>query len=260
MPPSSHPPILVVDDDPAVREALASALADSYVVHSAPSGAQAFAILQSHPVAVIILDAILGADHGFDLIERFRAISLAPILVLTGHGSEELAVRALRARVDEYLNKPVALTTLRAALERLVPRLQRSVDLARRAFEYLEGHSSKPLRAAALAGQLGVSEAHLRRIFRSAYGKTPRRYLTEVRMKRAGELLRTTSLGMKQIALEVGYSSGTMFDRVFRGFFGATPSEYRTDSQRKPNREGGLQHASRAGNQNAVDRRIRIQR
>lgn len=252
MSPTPHPHILIVDDDPTIREALASALGDSYVVHSAASGTQAFAALQKYPVSVIILDAILGADHGFDLIERFRAMSLAPIMVLTGHGSEELAVQALRARVDEYLKKPVSLLTLRAALDRLVPRLQRSVDLAARALKYLEVHSSKPLRASALAGQLGMGEAHLRRIFRSAYGKTPRRYLTEVRMRRAGELLRTTSLGIKQIAHEVGYTSVTMFDRVFRGFFGATPSEYRADSIRKPNREGVRHETSGGANQTGI--------
>jgi YesN/AraC family two-component response regulator len=252
MSPTSHPHILIVDDDPTIREALASALGDSYVVHSVASGAQAFVMLQKQPVSVIILDAILGADHGFDLIDRFRAMSLAPILVLTGHGSEELAVRALRARVDEYLKKPVSLLTLRAALDRLVPRLQRSAEVAARALKYLEAHSSKPLRASALAGQLGVGEAHLRRIFRSAYGKTPRRYLTEVRMRRAGELLWTTSLGIKQIAGEVGYSSVAMFDRVFRGFHGVTPSEYRADSIRTANREGLPRQTSGGGNERGI--------
>jgi|GEM_PF-5891928 len=43
------------------------------------------------------MDAVLGDEHGLDLIERFRAISQAPILVLTGYGSEELAILALLA-------------------------------------------------------------------------------------------------------------------------------------------------------------------
>jgi DNA-binding response OmpR family regulator len=112
----------VVDDDPSIHEALTAALGHLYVVHAAASGAEACVILGSQPIAGIILDAILRDEHGLDLVERFRALAPVPILLLTGHSSEDLAIRALRAKVDDYLKKPPALTELYAALARLVPR------------------------------------------------------------------------------------------------------------------------------------------
>jgi DNA-binding response OmpR family regulator len=112
----------VVDDDPSIHEALTAALGHLYVVHAAATGAEACAILGSQPIAAIILDAILRDEHGLDLVEQFRALAPLPILLLTGHSSEDLAIRALRAKVDDYLKKPPALTELYAALGRLVPR------------------------------------------------------------------------------------------------------------------------------------------
>jgi DNA-binding response OmpR family regulator len=115
----ARPHLLIVDDDPAIREALGAALAGAYVVHAAATGEGACALLRRHPVAAIVLDAILGEEHGLDLIQKLRALSPAPILILTGHGSEELAARALRARVSDYLKKPVSLAEIRGALARV---------------------------------------------------------------------------------------------------------------------------------------------
>jgi len=112
--------ILVVDDDVSLLAALAAVLVDTYNVHIATTGEQACAILREHPIAAIVLDVVLGAESGLDLILRFREISKAPILILTGYGSEEMAVRALRAQANDYLRKPMTMPELRAALARLI--------------------------------------------------------------------------------------------------------------------------------------------
>jgi two-component system response regulator YesN len=225
-PPRPH--ILVLDDDPAIRDALEMALRGLYVVHSAATGEQAYAILQRHPIAAIVLDAVLGAEHGLDLIQRFRAISRAPIVLVTGYGSEELAVRALRARVDEYLNKPVDVAKLRTTLADLMTLPGARADHVIRARRHLEEHPDQRHTTASLAKELGLSERHLRRRFQEAYGKTPRRFLAEVRMQRAEELLRKTQLGIEEIALAVGYPDLGTFRRIFKHAFGMTPSDFRS--------------------------------
>jgi len=116
VPPAHRPHVLVVDDESNIREALATALRGQYVVHPAASGAEASACLRAHPIAAIILDAILEDEHGLDLVEGVHALSSAPILLLTGHGSEELAGRAVWAGVRGYLKKPVSIPVLSPAL------------------------------------------------------------------------------------------------------------------------------------------------
>jgi YesN/AraC family two-component response regulator len=221
----------VVDDDAPVREALSAALADRYTVHTAASGASACALLRVHPIAAIILDAVLRGEHGLDLVERFRKLSPAPIVILTGHGTEDLAVRALRAQVAEYLKKPVSVAELLGVLGRLIPETQQAADLMARARRYLDEHPPRAFRSADLAERLGASETHVRRLFRAAYGQTPRQYLAEIRVRRAADLLRRDGRGVKEAALGVGYTDLRLFRRTFTRFIGMTPALWRRRHQ-----------------------------
>lgn len=232
VPTDSKPHVLIVDDDPAIRESLTAALAGSYVVHATATGDGACDLLRRHPVAAIVLDEVLGHEHGLDLVDRFRALSPAPILILTGYGTEDLATRALRARVNDYLKKPVGLRDLHAAMTRLLSHDGASVDPVVRARLHLDEHIATEYQGDELAREVGLSEAHLRRRFRAMYGKTPRRYLVEARLQRAVELLRTTRLGIEQIALAVGYADFPAFDRRFKRAYGVTPSVLRAREER----------------------------
>lgn len=229
--PSPRSAILVVDDDPSVREALAAALEDTYRVHTAATGGQALAILRRDPVAVIVLDALLGVEHGLDLVGSFRKHSLAPILVLTGHGSEDLAVRALRAGVNEYLKKPPDIPALQQAIDRLAGRLGWAPDPMLQIRRHLEERADAELSLAQVAGGFGLSEGHMRERFRQAFGKTPRRYLIELRLAKAAELLRGTGLSLAEIAHRVGLGDAVKFRRFFKAIYGVTPSAFRLEYQ-----------------------------
>ena len=230
---ASQPHLLVVDDDPSIREGLVLALAGSYTVHTSATGDAACAILRTRPVAGIVLDAILGDEHGLDLVDRFRGLSQAPILLLTGYGSEELAIRALRAKVAEYLKKPVDLHELYRALARLLPSLNFPPDPMTHAHLHLAEDAEERFTGRDLARHVGLSERQLRRRFQDAYGKTPRRYLSERRLRQAADMLRTTRLGIKQIAAELGAPSLPAFRREFTRLFGVTPLAFRARAQRE---------------------------
>jgi DNA-binding NarL/FixJ family response regulator len=57
-------------------------------VHTASTGRDASELLRTHSIAAIVLDVLLGDENGQDLVERFRALSHAPILLLTASGPE----------------------------------------------------------------------------------------------------------------------------------------------------------------------------
>ncbi len=224
---TSRPHLLVVDDDPSIREALATALAGVYLVHVAATSDEACIALQTHPIHAILLDAILGDEDGLALVDRFRTLSDAPILVLTGYSTEELAIRAVQARVSDYLKKPVSVDELEVRLARALRRAEAQADPVTRARHALEENPERRHAPAVLARAVGLSERHLRRRFRQAHDRSPWRYQTELRLRRAAELLLTTGLDVNQIALELGFRSVRTFNRRFKEFFGATPSEYR---------------------------------
>ena len=85
----------------------------------------------------------------------------------------------------------------------------------------------RPYTTASLAKVIGLSAWQLPRRFRATYGKTPRRYLAEMRLRQAVELLRITDAGLEQIALAVGFQNVAVFTRRFKRAFGVPPSTWR---------------------------------
>jgi transcriptional regulator GlxA family with amidase domain len=86
---------------------------------------------------------------------------------------------------------------------------------------------AQPLDLAALARIARVSEGHLIRLFRTAFGETPHRYLQRRRVERAMYLLRATDRNVTDICLDVGFSSLGTFSRTFTGVVGEPPTAYR---------------------------------
>lgn len=78
-----------------------------------------------------------------------------------------------------------------------------------------------------LARQAGISKSAFSERFRQAVGQPPLQYLTEYRMHKACELLRSSKVGIKQISGLVGYESASSFTNTFKRWIGCTPAEYR---------------------------------
>ncbi len=82
-----------------------------------------------------------------------------------------------------------------------------------------------------VAGQVSLSPSHFSTVFSQETGQTFKEYLTEVRLKRAKELLRSTTLKSFEISYQIGYSDPHYFSYVFRKHTGLSPKEYRQQSQ-----------------------------
>ena len=90
-----------------------------------------------------------------------------------------------------------------------------------------EGKASIRMSLTETSRILGLSETHLLRLFHRDVGKTFRRYLRDMRMFRAAEMVRQSTLSIKQIALDCGYSDVSNFYRDFKGVNGITPRQVR---------------------------------
>ncbi len=111
--------ILVVDDDDAFRSSLCRELAASgYRVSEASGGAQLKERLAAAEPDVVLLDLRLAEEDGLSLLEHVRAHAASEVIVLTGHGSVQSAIRALKAGASDYLLKPCDLDELELAIDR----------------------------------------------------------------------------------------------------------------------------------------------
>ena len=122
--------VLVVDDDPQLREALTRALElDDYQVATASNGAQALEAISARRPDVVILDVMMPYVGGLDVCRTLRERKdRLPILVLTARDEVGDRVAGLDAGADDYLTKPFALDELRARLRALLRRTANEDD------------------------------------------------------------------------------------------------------------------------------------
>ncbi len=116
--------LLVVDDDPAVRESLRRALtADLYEVQTAGDGREALSATGDAHFDAIVLDVMMPEVDGIEVCRVLRATGdRTPVLMLTARDAVNDRVDGLDAGADDYLVKPFALEELRARLRALLRR------------------------------------------------------------------------------------------------------------------------------------------
>lgn len=116
--------VLVVDDEPAVRDAVQRALKlDNYDVETAADGVEALNSLKVSAPDLIVLDLLMPKVDGLEVCRRLRAAGdSTPILMLTARDSVENRVEGLDAGADDYLVKPFALDELLARVRALLRR------------------------------------------------------------------------------------------------------------------------------------------
>ena len=115
--------VLVVDDDPAVRSAIARALRVDYEVGEAVDGADALAQHTSTPADAIVLDLLMPEIGGLDVCRSLRHRGdPVPVLVVTARDAVDDRVEGLDAGADDYLVKPFAVEELRARVRALLRR------------------------------------------------------------------------------------------------------------------------------------------
>ncbi len=112
--------VLVVEDEPVVRFGIRDFLESrGFGVQEAASLEQARALFQRERPDAIVIDYSLPDGNALDLLAEVREVDpQLPVVVLTGHGSIDLAVRAIKEGAENFLTKPVELPALAVVLER----------------------------------------------------------------------------------------------------------------------------------------------
>jgi len=115
--------VLVVDDEKAIRETLAEILADEgYEVAAAGSGTEGLRRLREEAFDLVLLDVWLKDRDGLSVLEaaadRLREV---PVVMISGHGNVETAVRAVRLGAYDFLEKPLS-------LERVILTAQKAIE------------------------------------------------------------------------------------------------------------------------------------
>src|SRR5688500_18701153 len=114
--------ILIIDDESAVRFGIRDFLEQyGYQIDEAESCQEAWRIFSTSRPDIVVADYMLPDGTALDLLPRLKEVDAEiPLLVLTGHGSIDLAVRAIKEGAEQFLTKPIELPTLHVMLQRLL--------------------------------------------------------------------------------------------------------------------------------------------
>ncbi|MBM3983616.1 MAG: sigma-54-dependent Fis family transcriptional regulator [Planctomycetes bacterium] len=193
------PTLLVIDDEPAIRHAFHRAFGDGpLVVRTATSAAEGLAAVGAARPDVVVLDVRLPDATGLETFRKLRAIDArVPVILITGHGTTDLAIEAMKEGVYEYLLKPLELPDLR----RLIDRAMQSSALMRTPATLPDGD------APALGGDVLLGRCPAMQEVYKAIGRVAQQSVTV--------LIRGESGTGKELVARAVYQHSTRADKPF---------------------------------------------
>jgi len=213
--------VLVVEDDAGHRELLQQELSDAgYPVTAATSAEKALALLGERSFALVVSDLRLPGADGFTVLQATRALVPAPgFIMLTGFGTIDQAVSALKAGADDFLTKPVDLEHLRLAVQRVLQTRQLRAEvqqyrevLGDRGFHGMQGRSPAMLRLFDLIRRIAPSDGSVLITGESGTGKElAARALHEESPRADGPFVALNCAGIPESLLEselLGHAAG----------------------------------------------------
>ncbi|GHV26324.1 DNA-binding response regulator [Clostridia bacterium] len=244
--------VLIADDEAGVCKLLQNLVcwADlgMEICAVAHDGTQALEMIQSLNPKLILVDVKMPGINGFEMIERAKRLgSDADFIIISGHRDFEYAQRALRFQVMDYLLKPIdkrELTILLRRIQTKAARMESSVEseaaqpaevslaesesrIIRIAKQYIDEHFAESVTLKTVAELVGFNATYFSTRFHAECGQTFLEHLTDIRVAKAKELLRTTNNSIASICQAVGYNDINHFNALFKKNTALRPSVYR---------------------------------
>lgn len=246
------PIVLIIEDNPDVAYYIQSCLTNRYqtiVSHNGKIGMEkALEVLPD----LIISDVMMPEMSGFEVCKTLKEderSSHIPIILLTAKATSEDKLEGLTQGADAYLIKPFEKAELLIRLEKLIlirktlqkkyssMLLSSQVETSNATKEdafilktekiILEHLDQEDFSIHNLARELHLSRSQLHRKIKALTNMSTSIYVRHVRLRKAIELLNTTSLSISEIAYQVGFKSPVYFSQVFKETFGESPSTTR---------------------------------
>lgn len=241
--------ILVVDDNPDVRNYIRKSLEPQYCVEEARDGQEGIDKAKVVLPDLIISDVMMPRTDGYKLCNILKndiETSHIPVILLTAKAAEENIIQGLETGADDYLTKPfntkILLTRIKNLIDlrcQLQMKIQRekmllpaeiSVSSIDESFfkgfqDTLEENLSDPdLNIDQLCKKLYLGRTTLFRKIEALTGQTPNQFIQSYRLERAAQLLKANFGNVTEVAFEVGFSSSAYFTKCFKEKYHQLPS------------------------------------
>lgn len=244
---------LIVEDNLDVKTYINLCLENEYQLLNAENGEEGIKMAMEHTPDIIISDIMMPIKNGFELCETLKQdikTNHIPIILLTAKASQEDKISGLSIGADAYLTKPfnkeellirvAQLIELRKTLQKkynldtnLSFTIHNSADNKNDEFinnviETIQKHIEDPnFNAFYLARALNLSESQLYRKLKALTNTSTAIFIRKIRLLKAKQLLKTTTLSISEIAYATGFNDPSWFSKAFKEEFDISPSDIR---------------------------------
>lgn len=197
-------------------------------------GAEALNAIRTEPYDIALTDLRMPNMDGLTFMEEARKLQHPPkLIVVSAYGDFNYVKGAFKSGAVDYLMKPVVFQELQEVILKCIEPGQKQEDMVddqaviEDILQFMEENIEKNISLSDVAGYASMEYSYFSSYFKRKTGKSFSACLQEVKNKHAQKLLAETEIGIEELAMRMGYSSGSNFSRAFRRGTGQWPSEYR---------------------------------
>ncbi|MFG6687501.1 two-component regulator propeller domain-containing protein [Mariniflexile sp. HNIBRBA6329] len=247
---TEKPLVLIVEDDPEIRNFIVSIFKDTYKIIEAEDGQEGLSkILKALP-DLIVSDVMMPNKSGIELCNDIKTNTLTshiPVVLLTAKVGEQNEIEGYKTGADAYVTKPFSNEKLKLIVEKLLETRQKlkihfsktfsinpelaitstENDFLKRVQTVLDEHITNATFTSEAFGELmGMSRTQLHRKLHAIVGMSTSEFIRSQRLKLAVKILETTDITIAEIAYSVGFNTPSYFNKCFKETYGCTPNEY----------------------------------
>ena len=248
----SHRSVVIVDDDPEIRDYLLAELGSLYNVKVFQGAQEAWADISAAQPDVVVTDLVMSGMDGLELCRRIRhnpVTNHISVIILTSSADEATHLESIASGADRFLSKPLSVDLLKSSIAQVISsrdtmrskysgetkynydevKVAPVANLADRVKEVIRNNMDNPeFGVEDLSREIGMSRVHMNRKLKETMGLSPSNLIKSTRMKQAAYLLVHYKLNVSEVAYKVGFSTPSYFSNSFRSYFGLSPKEFVT--------------------------------
>lgn len=244
--------VLVIEDDPEIRNFLREELGIYFEVEVAEDGTTGFEKACNYDADLIVCDVLMPGMTGFEVTKKLKAefaTSHIPVILLTALNTQERHIEGIEAGADAYIAKPFSTRMLLARAFQLIEQRdslrkkfssepgikqiaavvnEREKEFCDQLASVLESNLERAdFNVDEFAQQMKMGRTAFYKKLRGVTGYSPSEYLRVVRMKKAAELLLSKEkYTVSEVSYKVGINDPFYFSKCFKAQFGISPSMY----------------------------------
>jgi len=243
--------VLVVEDNPDLREYVREALIHEFSVAEAVNGEQGLRKAEKLIPDLIVSDVMMPKMDGIEMLKLLKndaKTSHIPVILLTAKSEQTDKLEGLGLGAEAYLTKPFDIKELQVRIKSLIEQRQKvqkkfsdgeftlkraekklgrlDEEFMNKVMNVVNAHlSEEEFSIEQFGHEAGMSRSQIHRKLKALTGKSPSVYLRSIRLSKAKQMIQRREANISEISYKVGFSSPAYFSRCFKEEFGYPPSE-----------------------------------